>query len=561
MNETIEVNLLKNKKLSASKNLPWPQKYEDFIKDIKEKFKVKKNSNVILTLITRDDDDSPIESQDDLDQYLEEDIIKKFNIEITEKEEPEPDPIPIPSPVPLDILEINIDEIIKEVFDNDAYKKELEINNKQLSDNFKSNLELSINNIIEEKQKVLVNDIDSKLKIFEDDLSKNQKENKNLVVEIKNEIIDIKENICEMSSAILDFKDNFKPAPKPILIKMIKFEEKKIEKIIEMKDAKFININNINIINAGNVSFKKLYFIKEQENSSNDLCFLGNSKEKNECEISMQGELKPKDSLPCAVTMNINNPQAGQEYKIIINVKENNEIVSDSFEIIIKINKPKEEEDPRKQKEIQANKAFEEIKNQFPNHENLINKNDIINKLIENNINKDEIINDIKNQIKKIEEDEKNARVEQIYSELNLNNSNINKNEIIDIIKEKNFDKEEIQKWIDAKVQAQNREKAQDLYNNLRNDQNLDFSKCPNEEAILNKIIELKFNEGEIRNFFKKKREEEDPLVIEIFNELEEEFGITSIKEKEEVIDKIKELKCDREKIREWVEDIVVNGG
>ena len=552
MNETIEVNLLKNKKLSASKNLPWPQKYEDFIKDIKEKFKVKKNSNVILTLITRDDDDSPIESQDDLDQYLEDDIIKKFNIEITEKEEPEPDPIPI-RPVPLDILEINIDEIIKEVFDNDAYKKELEINNKQLSDNFKSNLELSINNIIDEKQKVLVNDIDSKLKIFEDDLSKNQKENKNLVVEIKDEIIDIKDLINEMSRAILDLK--------PIPIKMIKFEEKKIEKIIEMKDAKFININNINIINAGNVSFKNLYFIKEQENSSNDLCFFGNSKRTNEYELSMPGELNPKQSLPCTVTMNINNPQPGQEYKIIINAKDNNEIVSDSFEIIIKINKPKEEEDPKKQMEIQANKAFEEIKNQFPNHENLINKNDIINKLIENNINKDEIINDIKNQIKKIEEEEKNARVEQTYNELNLSNSNINKNEIIDIIKDKNFDKEEIQKWIDAKVQAQNREKAQNLYDNLRNDQNLDFSKCPNEEAILNKIIELKFNEGEIRNFFKKKREEEDPLVIEIFNELEEEFGITSIKEKEEVIDKIKELKCDREKIREWVEDIVVNGG
>ena len=572
MDETIEVNLLKDKKISDSKNLPWPQKYEDFIKDIKEKFKLKKNTNVILTLITIDEDDWDIGSQDDLDPYLEEDKIKKFNIEITENEEPEPEPDlsnPPLNPEPqVDILEINIDEIIKEVFNNDAYKKELEINNKQLSDNFKSNLELSINSIIEERQKVLVNDIDSKLKLFVDDFSKNQKENKDLVVEMKDEINDIKDHINQMSSAILDFKNNFdnfkknfKPEPKPIPIKMIKFEQKKIERIIEMKAAKFININNINIINAGNVSFKNLCFIKEQENSSNDLRFFSNSKETNEYEISMQGELKPKDSLPCAITMNINNPQAGQEYKIIINVKENDEIVSDSFEIIIKINKPKEEEDPRKQKEIQANKAFEEIKNQFPNHENLINKNDIINKLIENNINKDEIINDIKHQIKKIEEDEKNARVEQIYSELNLNNSNINKNEIIDIIKEKNFDKEEIQKWIDAKVQAQNRENAQNLYNNLRNDQNLDFSKCPNEEAILNKIIELRFNEGEIRNFFEKKGGEEDPLVIEIFNELEEEYSITGIKEKEEVIDKIKELKCDRDKIKEWADDIVINGG
>ena len=32
----------------------------------------------------------------------------------------------------LDVLEINIDEIIKEVFDNDTYKKDLEMNSKKL---------------------------------------------------------------------------------------------------------------------------------------------------------------------------------------------------------------------------------------------------------------------------------------------------------------------------------------------------------------------------------------------------------------------------------------------
>ena len=520
MNETIEVNLLKNKKLSASKNLPWPQKYEDFIKDIKEKFKVKKNSNVILTLITRDDDDSPIESQDDLDQYLEEDIIKKFNIEITEKEEPEPDPIPIPSPVPLDILEINIDEIIKEVFDNDAYKKELEINNKQLSDNFKSNLELSINNIIDEKQKVLVNDIDSKLKIFEDDLSKNQKENKNLVVEIKDEIIDIKDHINEMSSAILDLKDNFKPAPKPIPIKMIKFEEKKIEKIIEMKDAKFININNINIINAGNVSFKNLYFIKEQENSSNDLRFFGNSRATNEYEISMPGELKPKQSFPCTVTMNINNPQAGQEYKIIIYAKENKKIiVSDPFEIIIKINNPKE--DPMKQKQMKASQIYEEIKDQFAAQadEDLINKEDIINRLLQNNLNKDEIVNDINNKIKEKEQRENNEKAERIFGQLNMDNINLDKKEVLDYIKENQFNTEIVQKWIDDKKPKQEPASPQN----------------PANDEIKQKIDE-------------------------IYNDLEEEYGISGFLEEDAAKDKIKEFKLDKEAIVQWIENALING-
>ena len=119
---------------------------------------------------------------------------------------------PMPNPDPkLDILEIDIDKIIKEVFDNDTYKKELEINNKKLSDNFKSSLELSINTIIEENQKVLVNDIDSKIKIVVNDFSQKQNSNKSSFSEIKDDFEEIKDKIDEMNSAIKDFKDKFKP--------------------------------------------------------------------------------------------------------------------------------------------------------------------------------------------------------------------------------------------------------------------------------------------------------------------------------------------------------------
>ena len=269
----------------------------------------------------------------------------------------------------------------------------------------------------------------------------------------------------------------------------------------------------------------------------------------------MDGELKPNESLNCNISVTINNPQPEKEYKAIIYSKENNEIISEPFEIIIKINKPKE--DPIEQKQIQANQIYEEIKEQFPNHNSLINKDEIINKLISNNLNRYEIINDINNKINEMQQKEDEEKAEQIYDELNINNINIDKNEIISIIKEKNFDKEEIQKWLNEKAKIQKKEKAQNLYNKIRNEQNLDFSKCNNEEAILNKIIELKFNENEIRNFFK--AGEEDPEVIEIFNELEDGYNITSLKKKEEVIAKIKELKCDRDKIDKWVE-AVING-
>ena len=588
MTETIGVNLIRNKILIDSKYLTWPQKYEDFIKDIKAKFQLNQNSKIILILSTKDEDDYTIDSQDDLDDYLEGDIIKQFNVEYEENEEviePDPDgqnpPIPVPEP---DILKIDIDEIIKEVFDNDSYKKELENNKKKLSDNFKSSLELNINNIVEEKQKVIVDDIDSKLKFLVEEFSQKQNENKNLASDLKDDIEKIRDNIGEMSRAIVDLKNNIgnlsriirsdiKPNPNPnpenipkqmnVIIdenpnKLVKFEEKNIEKIIEMKDAKFININDIKIKNAGNTSIHKLFFIKDQKESSNDFCFFGNSKVTDEYELTMPGELEPNGSLNCNISMNINYPKPGQEYKAIIKAKENDEIISEPFEIIIKINKPKEEEDPMKQMQNKANQIYEEIKNQFPNHDNLINKDDITNKLINNNLNKNEIINEIKNKIKEIQQKENDSKAEQIYSELNLNNINIDKNEVIGIIKNKNFDKEEVQNWINEKAQIQNKENAQNLYNKIKNEQNLDFSKCPSEEAILNKIIELKFNENEIRNFFKKEEGgNDDPKVIEIFEELETEYGITSIKEKEEVLDKIKEFKCDREKINKWVEDVV----
>ena len=48
--------------------------------------------------------------------------------------------------------------------------------------------------------------------------------------------------------------------------------------------------------------------------------------------------------------------------------------------------------------------------------------------------------------------------------------------------------------------------------------------------------------------------------VIDIFNELEDSYGITSFLDEGAVKDKIIELNCDREKIEEWVSEIVANG-
>ena len=87
---------------------------------------------------------------------------------------------------------------------------------------------------------------------------------------------------------------------------------------------------------------------------------------------------------------------------MIIYVRERgqNKNISEALEINIKINRDLEQERMNK-----ANKIYEEIKKDFPKNEQLINKKEIINKLIHNNFNKDLIKNEIKNKIAKIDKE------------------------------------------------------------------------------------------------------------------------------------------------------------
>ena len=231
---------------------------------------------------------------------------------------------------------------------------------------------------------------------------------------------------------------------------------------------------------------------------------------------------------------------------MVFNIREKGEEknLSEPFEINIKINRDLEQE--RKDK---ANKIYEEIKNGYPQYEQLINKNDIINKLLNNNFNKEEIKNDINKKIEKI----KNEKSEKLYNELNLNKINyISKKEIIDTIKEKNFDKKKIQKWIDEK----NRAEADKMYNKLSALSDIDFSKSSKNE-ILNKIIQSNFDEFYIKNLYSIIDEK---MVNIIYNELEGEYGISGFIDEESAKDKIRELKLDKNKLCEWIEYTLLNG-
>ena len=77
-----------------------------------------------------------------------------------------------------------------------------------------------------------------------------------------------------------------------------------------------------------------------------------------------------------------------------------------------------------------------------------------------------------------------------------------------------------------------------------------DIKDIDTEENIINKIIELNFDENKVKEYYN---------VRGIFDELEEEYGISAMFEEEAMKDKIKELHCDKNLIREWVESNIMS--
>ena len=119
-NETIDVHYKKGEEETIEK-LKWPQNYENFIQDIIEKFNLKKNSKIELQLITNEEDDVYINSQDELNPYLDEDgvgiqyfnVIFEGGVDPLDEDDNNGNPVPIEE---LKIEQLNFDEFMKDVF-------------------------------------------------------------------------------------------------------------------------------------------------------------------------------------------------------------------------------------------------------------------------------------------------------------------------------------------------------------------------------------------------------------------------------------------------------------
>ena len=72
-----------------------------------------------------------------------------------------------------------------------------------------------------------------------------------------------------------------------------------------------------------------------------------------------------------------------------------------------------------------------------------------------------------------------------------------------------------------------------------------------NESDIIKKIIELNFDENKIKVYFD---------IDKIYQELEDDYAVSSFIEEEAFKHKIVELNCDKDRIIEWIENDLING-
>ena len=95
-----------------------------------------------------------------------------------------------------------------------------------------------------------------------------------------------------------------------------------------------------------------------------------------------------------------------------------------------------------------------------------------------------------------------------------------------------------------------NKTKAKIMYDEIIVKYN-EIKDIDTEENIINKIIELNFDENQVKEYYNIQR---------IYDEFEDYYGVSGFIDIDDMKDKIKELHCNRELIDEWIEDYLING-
>ena len=233
MDNNIKVNYYNEDVLIESKYLLWPQKYEDFIKDIIQNFQlINKNIKVELKLITVDDNIINIYSQDNLG-FIRDNKIKEFKFFVVDKKNSGEAKLYM-NIQELDKLldqnlikeeeDFDIDNIIKEMFDVDGYKQKKKEEEIKYFDSFKKYFERNVEDLFSKNSKIMEEEINKKLFNYERLFNEELKDAYNFLLDIKDNLSYINDIILEICDQIQSIRCGIRD------IKQLKgLKEEKIE--------------------------------------------------------------------------------------------------------------------------------------------------------------------------------------------------------------------------------------------------------------------------------------------------------------------------------------------
>ena len=576
-------------------------KYKNQLKEFKvyveEEEPIKKKQSVSINKQKGDEENEEVEKNDDAPEGGEGGEPAEGE-EGGEIEDLDPDELKkyIEQNTKIDDIKIDLDDD----FFNDDYEKKMKEQTENQITKFKNNYENKINLKLEQKKENLQNDLNLQLASLVKECLKSQKDSYNTLDNFKDAFGKIQEKTNELLLGIQDYKEIINTGQLPFLLKKDpnQIQQNLSNVVPNQQMGNFLNphpLNEFNILNNNNIedekeeddiqienikiknitktkTYKMLYFARENKLSSIDINFKDNTSINKDIfpNITLHGELIPYSTDDyVSVTMGIKNAQPGHDYKIVLYIreKEDGKNISDALEVNVHVNQI---EDPNKNLEQQINNIYLQLKNEFNDLDNIATENEVKQQIKANNNDINSVKNWIQSKAQEYQEQQKNQQIESICNGLvaEIGDMNMEKNEIIDIIKNENYDMGRIKERI-------NKKKAENIYNKLKDE--CDFDGKDNDE-IINKIIELNFNEDEIKEQYKKERQggddnrdnnvgggdaaaggEDNEEIDKMYEELDEEYGISGFKDEDEVKEKIRELNLNRELIVKWIEESLFN--
>ena len=578
-----------------SKEFPKPKSFEDFISKLAKTFNLKKK-DIILNAFTTDEDEIIIQDQQDLEDNQDETVEYRIILEDgaspikTSKKAPEEDKpteekpneddnkpddqsegdsgedgIDIKLDINLDIQDKELENIInsqiKEIppidndiindempFNIDEYKKEMNERCANIKNDFNNAFESKVNEIVSSKSSLMQKKInDSILEFSKVNLEHLQKINTE-ATGLKEDSVALVENTEEMSKAIEQLQSiviipggNQNPIIEEEDKITVKFINKEMTLEVQKEKAKYFEAPAIEIQNIGDETYKKLYFIIDENNSSNEFRFYGNTEKRNIQQLSLNGDFEPDKKEKYPIVLQIKDAKPNQTYCLIIYAKEDPKkgIISKSFKINVKIKGEEGNSQKQNVDKKDSNADEERIKLEAAMKEKeLKEKKELEEK-------------------KKLEEKDNN-----LYKELNMSEV-CDINEAKNIFKDYEYDQEKIKNWIKEKKYEKIKAKAEEKYKQISASNNIEKI---DKDDLIAKIINLNFDENAINEWIKERIKPEikpqprpdpapnDDKLDEMVAKFDDEYNILTIIDEDEFKAEIINLKYDESKIREYIE-------